>query len=195
MWRISDIRHWKQRNIPCDPPGMFQHLQTLSSGYTGKQGCTESYRNHQQALPEGAWNTTWIYIRTDTGVQKRVKTYLPYRLKNRLYPKVIWAKRSIILSMNIRHYVIIHFKPEYEMDNNAIERINRYISLSRRNSLFCGSHQGAKRAALIYSLACSCRQRGIKFLRVYLWYNESFGNITTYCIYWSVSGTFAWQVA
>lgn len=47
--------------------------------------------------------------------------------------------------------------PEYELDNNAIERINRYISLSRRNSLFCGSHQGAKRAALIYSLACSCR--------------------------------------
>ena len=43
------------------------------------------------------------------------------------------------------------------MDNNAIERINRYISLSRRNSLFCGSHQGAKRVALIYSLACSCR--------------------------------------
>ncbi len=51
--------------------------------------------------------------------------------------------------------------PEYELDNNAIERINRYISLSRRNSLFCGSHQGAKRAALIYSLACSCRLNGI----------------------------------
>lgn len=52
-------------------------------------------------------------------------------------------------------------KPEYELDNNAIERINRYISLSRKNSLFCGSHQGAKRAALIYSLACSCRLNGI----------------------------------
>lgn len=51
--------------------------------------------------------------------------------------------------------------PEYELDNNAIERINRYISLSRRNSLFCGSHQGAKRAALIYSLACSCRLNNI----------------------------------
>ena len=37
----------------------------------------------------------------------------------------------------------------------------RYISLSRRNSLFCGSHQGAKRAALIYSLACSCRLNNI----------------------------------
>lgn len=52
-------------------------------------------------------------------------------------------------------------KPEYEPDNNAMERINRYISLSRKNSLFCGTHQGAKRAALIYSLACSCRLNDI----------------------------------
>lgn len=52
-------------------------------------------------------------------------------------------------------------EPEYRLDNNDIERLNRYISLSRKNSLFCGSHKGAKRAALIYSLACSCRLNGI----------------------------------
>lgn len=51
-------------------------------------------------------------------------------------------------------------KPDYKLDNE-IERLNRYISLSRKNSLFYGSHQGAKRAALIYSLACSCRLNGI----------------------------------
>lgn len=51
--------------------------------------------------------------------------------------------------------------PDYELDNNAIERQNRFISLSRKNSLFCGSHQGAERTALIYSLACSCKLNGI----------------------------------
>jgi hypothetical protein len=45
----------------------------------------------------------------------------------------------------------------YTLDNNAIERVNRYISLNRRNSLFFGSHKGAKRSALLFSLACSCR--------------------------------------
>ena len=45
--------------------------------------------------------------------------------------------------------------------DNAIERLQRYISISRRNSLFCGSHAGAERTALIYSLACSCRLNGI----------------------------------
>jgi len=51
----------------------------------------------------------------------------------------------------------------YELDNNLVERYNRYISLSRRNSLFFGSHVGAERGAILYSLACSCRMQGIKF--------------------------------
>lgn len=46
---------------------------------------------------------------------------------------------------------------EYKLDNNDIERPMRYISISRRNSMFCGSVAGAKRMALIYSLAVSCR--------------------------------------
>jgi len=56
------------------------------------------------------------------------------------------------------NYILRH---DYKPDNNAIERLHRYISLSRKNSLFCGSHAGAERTALIYSLACSCRLNGI----------------------------------
>lgn len=51
----------------------------------------------------------------------------------------------------------------YTLDNNLAERYNRYISMSRRNSLFFGSHEGAKRGALFYSLACSCRMHNINF--------------------------------
>jgi len=54
-------------------------------------------------------------------------------------------------------------KGDYRLDNNLVERLNRYVSLSRRNSLFFGSHKGAVRAAMFYSLACSCRLRGINF--------------------------------
>lgn len=56
------------------------------------------------------------------------------------------------------NYILRH---DYAPDNNAVERIQRYISLSRKNSLFAGSHAGAERTALIYSLACSCRLHGI----------------------------------
>lgn len=69
------------------------------------------------------------------------------------------------------HYMInewnglmnIFKRGDYHLDNNLIERLNRYISLSRRNSLFFGSHAGAKRSAMFYSLACSCRLQGINF--------------------------------
>lgn len=37
----------------------------------------------------------------------------------------------------------------------------RVVSMSRRSSLFAASHQGAKRSALFYSLACSCRLHDI----------------------------------
>lgn len=57
----------------------------------------------------------------------------------------------------------IFTSPNYQLDNNTIERVNRCISLMRHNSLFFGSHAGANRAVIYYSLACSCRQRGINF--------------------------------
>lgn len=52
---------------------------------------------------------------------------------------------------------------DYAWDNNQIERINRYVSLSRKNSLFFGSHAGAERGCVFYSLACSCRLHRINF--------------------------------
>ena len=52
---------------------------------------------------------------------------------------------------------------DVDWDNNRLERINRYISLSRHNSLFFGSHAGAQRGCIFYSLACSCRSLGINF--------------------------------
>lgn len=54
----------------------------------------------------------------------------------------------------LSNYILRH---DYALDTNAIERMHRYVSLSRKNSLFAGSHAGAERTALIYSLACSCR--------------------------------------
>lgn len=40
----------------------------------------------------------------------------------------------------------------FHLDNNSIEREMRPIALGRKNYLFAGSHEGAKRAAIIYSL-------------------------------------------
>jgi transposase len=47
------------------------------------------------------------------------------------------------------------------IDNNGAERQMRAIAVGRKNWLFAGSMEGARRAAILYSLAQSCRLIGI----------------------------------
>lgn len=49
------------------------------------------------------------------------------------------------------------------LENNTVERFNRYLSISRRNSLFFGSHKGAERGAILYTIALSCKMQKINF--------------------------------
>lgn len=44
-----------------------------------------------------------------------------------------------------------------QIDNNAIERCMRQVAVGRKNYLFCGSHEAAKRAGLLYSLLVTCK--------------------------------------
>lgn len=72
--------------------------------------------------------------------------------------------RNIIVSEN------------YQLDNNSVERSMRYISISRRNSMFCGSVEGARRMALIYSLAISCRLNNVNS---FLYFSDVLNKLAT----------------
>jgi len=45
----------------------------------------------------------------------------------------------------------------YRIDNNLAENAVRPLALGRKNYLFCGNHEAAKRTAIIYSLMGSCK--------------------------------------
>jgi transposase len=47
------------------------------------------------------------------------------------------------------------------IDNNAAERALRGIALGRKNWLFAGSDEGAKTAAVLYSIVATCKQLGV----------------------------------
>jgi hypothetical protein len=49
-----------------------------------------------------------------------------------------------------------------DIDNNLCERQIRAIALGRRNFLFFGSHRGAARGAVIYSLLRTCALHGVE---------------------------------
>lgn len=51
---------------------------------------------------------------------------------------------------------------EVAIDNNAVERSIRGVAVGRKNWMFAGSAQGAKRAAVLYSLVESCKAEGVE---------------------------------
>ena len=48
-----------------------------------------------------------------------------------------------------------------EIDNNLTENALRPVALGRKNYLFAGSHEGAKRAALFYTFAANCKKHQV----------------------------------
>jgi hypothetical protein len=50
--------------------------------------------------------------------------------------------------------------PILSIDNNLSERTLRMVAIGRKNWMFAGSENGAKRAAVIYSLVASCKLCG-----------------------------------
>ncbi len=61
-----------------------------------------------------------------------------------------------------------------EIDNNLIENAIRPIALGRKNYLFAGSHDAAKRAACIYSFCAICRKHDVN---PYEWLKYVFENL------------------
>jgi transposase len=48
-----------------------------------------------------------------------------------------------------------------QIDNNSVERSVRPVAIGRKNYLFCGSHQAAKRTGLLYSLLVTCKLNNV----------------------------------
>jgi transposase len=51
---------------------------------------------------------------------------------------------------------------DLEIDNNAVERAIRGVAVGRKNWLFAGSYEGARRAAVLYSLVESCKAQDVE---------------------------------
>jgi transposase len=49
-----------------------------------------------------------------------------------------------------------------DIDTNGIERTIRGVAVGRKNYLFAGSYEGARRAAIFYSLIESCKAAGVE---------------------------------
>lgn len=65
------------------------------------------------------------------------------------------------------------------IDNNPVERSIRPVALGRKNYLFAGSHEAAKRSGMLYSLLGTCKLHGIE---PYSWLKDVLQTIPTHPI-------------
>lgn len=56
-----------------------------------------------------------------------------------------------------------HLDGRYSIDNNLAENAIRPIAIGRKNYLFCGNHDAAENAAVIYSLLGCCKAASVDF--------------------------------
>lgn len=64
----------------------------------------------------------------------------------------------------------------YHIDNNDIENAIRPLAIGRKNYLFCGNHDAAVRAAIVYSLFSSCKAHKID---IRTWLEDTLRKIST----------------
>ena len=66
--------------------------------------------------------------------------------------------KALNYALNQKDAVLRIFeRGEFDLDNNAIERQMRPVAIGRKNYMFAGSHDGAHRAAVLYSLLNTCK--------------------------------------
>ena len=96
------------------------------------------------------------------------------------YPQVLPQGRigkAISYTYNIYHKLTrYHLDGRLEIDNNLGENAIRPIALGRKNWLFCGNHDAAENAAIIYSLLGCCKAHGVNFRDWLVFFMENVHN-------------------
>jgi len=143
-------------------------------------------RKFEQALPNDKKRASWILkrIRYLYAVERRIRDF-PYKkrydfrqhhsarqlrimrqwlIKNK--PEVLPRSSigaAIDYTLNLWNRLVRYVEDgRLEIDNNLVENSIRPIAIGRKNYLFAGSHNGAKWAAILYTLLATAELQGLE---------------------------------
>jgi len=87
-----------------------------------------------------------------TAFEKWIVSYYPKAIpKGRMY-------KALTYTYNLFHRLSrYHLDGRYLIDNNLVENAIRPLAIGRRNFMFCGNHDAAENAAIMYSLFGCCK--------------------------------------
>jgi transposase len=81
---------------------------------------------------------------------------------NELLPRSLFGKAVKYMLSNWPRLVRYADDGKLEIDNNLVENAVRPVALGRKNYLFAGSREGARRGAIIYTLVGTARLHGVE---------------------------------
>lgn len=144
--RLGCVQHCKRKFIEIDDQVEAQEII----------GLYNKFYIIRKTKPKEKWKKATLIVYEKLEEKLRQIERDPKTLTNHILCK---AAAYCLNELESIYNIIVSTK--YDLDNNVIERPMRYISISRRNSLFCGSNASASRTATLYSLAISCRLNNI----------------------------------
>ena len=163
--RIACLQHVKRKfrdAMDSDPAagriyGLINRLyQKEHMHKVGRNGWTveDNLRWRQQYAPP-------ILLEIQAGLEAQ-------RARADLTPKSPMAAAVNYLDDEWEAVCGIFARGDTDLDNNLVERMQRYFALSRHSSLFFGSHKGAERAAVIYTVALSAKMNNLSLYDYFL---------------------------
>ena len=152
--RIACLQHIKRKFIDCmdAEPEAKEMVKLINKLY---------HEEHKHKIGENSWtvkdNFKWRQ-QYAPAILAEIKAKLDGILnKPDLLPDSELSEAASYFNNEWEAVVDIFKRGDTALDNNLVERMNRYFSMSRRSSLFFGSHKGAERAAVLYTLALSAK--------------------------------------
>ncbi len=138
------------------------------------------YALERQAKSEGLTHEQRLVMRQQqaTPVLKELKSWMLENYKSVL-PKSLIGEALHYSLHRWAKLMLYATDGKLEIDNNLVENSIRPVAIGRKNYLFAGSHNGARRAAMLYSFLGTCR---INDVNPFEWLRDVLDKIPDYPI-------------
>lgn len=151
-WAHARRKYFEQKDY--DPQRVNPVLELIGKLYKVEKQARENNLNYDQ-----------IYaLRQEKSVPVLDKIYeilLEYKSSPNLLEKDP-VRKAVDYSLSLWEKLVRYCEHgSYLIDNNPIENSIRPLVIARKNHLFAGSHEGAKRLAIVFSFTGSCKLSGI----------------------------------
>ncbi len=149
-WAHARRKFFEAKDL--DPQFSSQVLERIKELYDVEREATEGKLMHQSRHELRAQKSAPVLEKIKSLLENPGKVILP---KNKMGEAIAYA---------LNHWTQLNRFLEdgrLPIDNNLCENTIRPVALGRKNWLFAGSPEGARRMAIIYSLVATCKLNGV----------------------------------